>query len=207
MFCDQGTYSPEAWWRGKRPRENKCVSATAIQSRKYFQQVVKNEETPPAPPPPDALLPSKPFTSAPPFRRSSRRLLLRHRFTVGFSTFGKERWQDFRSEPARAGVWKTHSADATISYSPPFLGPRQLPLPGRAHSDPVTFPAIQATAVGANASLTAARGRTGSGCRQEKLEVGSRKTERFPAANLGPGTSSLPVPLRDGSVYGHVLLR
>lgn len=89
---------------------------------------------------------------------------------------------------------------AAVRYSPPLLGPHQLPLPGRAHSAPVTFPAIQAAAVGASASLAAARGRTGSGCRQEKEEVGSRKTERFPAANLGPGTSSLPEPLRDGSI-------
>lgn len=100
----------------------------------------------------------------------------------------------------REQVSGEHARLTRSSVPHPFLGPHQLPLPGRAYSAPATFPAIQAAVVGANASLTAERGRTGSGCRQEKVEVGSRKTERFPAANLGPGTSSLPVLLRDGSI-------
>lgn len=164
---------------GKRPRENKCAP------------VVKNEEI--ADPPAPHLPPSRPFTPPPGspwvFQRLERR---------------DGRISD-RSQ--REQVFGKHTRLTTIGYSPPFLGPYQLPLPGRAHSAPVTFPAIQTAAAGANASLMAARGRTGSGCRQEEEEVGSRKTERFPAASLGPGTSSLPVPLRRKHLYGHVLLR
>lgn len=73
---------------------------------------------------------------------------------------------DYRRSIRDAWKWNNHLLSQNIfSFCKQTNSPREH---ARTQSTPVMFPVIELVTLGADTSLTAARGRTGSGCRQEK---------------------------------------